>query len=158
MEQVLRVYGKVLLEAAIVALLLLLLAVGVTDDEGNRGILAMMGAYVGEETIFEGTDFEDFYWESGKSAPVITYVYPVTLYTGNYALGSILKATDYNGGELPIRVRSILDPYGIERIGEYSLDTSQISFAERGIYILKVTATDAWNRTSDREVRIPVND
>lgn len=158
MEQVLRVYGKVLLEAAVVALLMILLAVGVTDDADRRGIFPMMGAYVGEETILEGTDFEGFYLESEKSAPAITYIYPVTLHTGNYVLGSILKATDYDGRELAIRVRSILDPHGVERIGEYSSGTSQISFAERGIYILKVNATDAWNRTSIREVWIPVND
>lgn len=158
MEQVFSVYGKTLLEAAVAALLLVLLAVGVTDGEGNQGIFDVIGAHIHEEKVLDGNDFGTFQSEGGKKPPVITYVYPVTLHTGNYDLGSILKATDYNGRELSIRVRSMLDPYGIELIGAGSPDISQISLAERGIYTLKVAATDAWNRTSVRAVRIPVND
>lgn len=157
MEQVIRAYGRFLLEAAVVVLLVVLLFFGIMDERGNRGILSMMGEYVKEESVVGDMDFREYQRESQRSAPMIAYVGTKTLYTGRYPLSAILKATDDEGAELPIEVSSICDPFGIERMGEYLSDVSYIQFASKGIYTLRVTVRDGRNRTSTCEIRIPVN-
>lgn len=159
MEQVIRAYGKFLLEAAVAALLLGILFSGLTDENGNQGIFHMMGAYIREEeTATARSDFECCQNESTKSAPAITYVATGMLHRGSCRVDSILKAIDYSGQALPICIKSISNPNGIERIGEYLPAVMEVQFVERGIYSLKVSAKDAWNRTSICEIHIPVNE
>ena len=46
MKQLFDIYGKFLLEAAIVVTLILLLFAGISDEKGNRGMLKMIGAKI----------------------------------------------------------------------------------------------------------------
>lgn len=159
MEQVIRAYGKFILEAAVAAILMGILFFGMTDENGNHGMFHMMGAYIKEEqTAFAREDFDTYQKESTKSAPEITYVGMGMHYRGSCRIDSILNATDYRGQVLPIYMKSILDPNGTEQIGAYLPDVMEVQFAERGIYSLKVSAKDAWNRTSTCEIHIPVNE
>lgn len=157
MEQVIRAYGRFLLEASVLVLLVVLLFTGIMDDQGNRGIFSMMGKYVDEEEAFGDMDFKGYQRESQRSNPTIAYVGTETLYTGNYPLSAILRAVDDEGVELPIEVNSICDSLGIERTEECLVDASHIQFAGKGVYTLRVTAVDVRNRTSTCEIRIPVN-
>lgn len=156
MEQVIRTYGRFLLEVVVVAALVLLLFAEITDGQGNRGILRIAGAVLKEEETFpERLDVECYRDACARNAPVITYTVAGMLYTGEYPLEKIFMAKDDRGTVLSLNVRSICSPHGEEQ--EYSAETEQICFDERGIYTVCVSATDAWNRTCICECRIPVN-
>lgn len=156
MEQVIRIYGKFLLEAAVVAALILLLFAGITDGQGNRGILHMAGAVLKEEeSLSERIDMACYRDECVRSAPVITYTVEGMLCIGEYPIDGLFAARDDRGTVLSLRVRSICSPHGGKQ--EYTSELEQIRFDERGIYTVCVSATDAWNRTCVCEFRIPVN-
>ncbi len=160
MEQVIRAYGRFLLEAMVFALLLFLLFAGMTDRDGNRGVFQMIGAYYagadGTEAETDRTEFARFVSESRVSAPVIAYRYPESLYPGSYELSALVGAVDAHGQELSVRVCCVTDPDGNES-AENTKGLQRILFENSGIYILRVTADDACNRKSTREIRIPVN-
>lgn len=158
MEQISRVYGRFLLEAVVFGLLLILFFAGITDDKGNRGVFRVMGGYLQEETrIVPESDFFVYQTEGQKNAPIIKFVDNGMRYVGSYMVDSILQATDYTGQLIPMKVQSICDPNGMERIGEYEREVSQIQFTERGVYVLEVSTTDAWNRMSTYRICIPIN-
>ena len=158
MEQISRTYGRFLLEAVVFGLLFVLLFWGITDEKGNRGIFRIMGEYVQEELRnIAGADLQIYQAEGQKEAPVISYVNGEMRHVGVYMVESLLQAEDYTGRLIPVKVLSICDPNGMERIGEYSNPILQIQFAERGIYVLEVSATDAWNRTCTYRVCVPIN-
>lgn len=159
MEQIIRTYGKFLLEAAVFAAVLLLLAAGITDGEGNRGIFRIVGAQIQEgEYVSHRGDVDCYESESKKAVPAIRYTAGGALNTGSYATDSILQAVDYSGAGLAVHISSICDPGGTEQIGSYPQNVTQIHFARRGIYTVTASATDAWNRKSVCTIRIPVND
>lgn len=158
MEQVTRSYGRFLLDAMAVLLLIGALFFGATDAEGNRGLPAIIGARVPEEEPAGSSDFEEFAIESRKAFPTFSFSGGGALVGGEYGVSDIVTARDYRGQALPVSVRSIIDPTGAEQIGAYVGEVSRVQFAIRGIYTLKVAATDAWNRTEVATVKVPVND
>lgn len=158
MEQIGRAYGRFLLEAVVFALLIVLLFGGIADEAGNRGIFRMIGGYLQEDTrSVLGEDFQMYQLEGQKNAPMIDYVDCGIRYVGKYSIESIVQAKDYTGQYIPVKVRSFCNPRGIEQIGAYMGEVTQIQFAERGIYVLEVSATDAWNRMSTYRIRIPIH-
>ena len=158
MEQIGRTYGRFLLEAVVFGLLIVLLFEGITDAYGNRGVFRMMGAYLQEETrCVPGEDFQMYQLEGQKNAPTIAYVDCGMRHTGGCLIGNIVQAKDYTGQSISVKVQSICNPKGMEQIELYEGEVTQIQFAERGIYVLKVSATDAWNRTSTYRIRIPIH-
>ena len=159
MEQVIKAYGKFLLEITVVAILLGMLFAGLSDAHGNRGVFRMMGAFFREQEVPAAyLDFERFRSESEIERPSIVYTAQGSLHVGSYRLDELFRAADGMGQELNVQVRSISDPHGIERIGEYLPDILEVQFAQRGIYSLRVAARDAYNRTGIYDFRIPVND
>ena len=157
MERVIQAYGKFLLEAVTVVFLWVLLFTKVTDDQGNRGVFHIIGSCLEqEEPGTDRTDFESFQSESQKSKPVMTYLNTGILHVGSYELNGLIKAEDYAGEELVLKVKSICDPSGEEQIAEYPDDISKLYLSDCGIYTLTVAATDSWNRTSICRFRIPV--
>lgn len=158
MEQISKLYGNFLLEATAFALLLVLLFAGLADNEGNRGILTMIGKQVSkEENAISKDDIEIYQNEAQKAYPVITYVDTGSLRVGEYAFGAMFQALDWQGQALEVRLCSICDPAGTERIGEYGTQVTRLNFPIPGIYVVEVTAEDAWNRRSTYRIRIPVN-
>ena len=157
MEQVIRTYGRFVLEAVVFGLLLWLLMAGMVDEQGHQGIFSMMGAQIQEETAFYRGDIECYRQEGEKTAPSISYVYSQVLGTGSYGLDEIVIASDSGGERIPVIVESICDPYGVVQIGGDLSEASQLSFMVPGIYTLRVSAKDAENRVTICEFRVPVN-
>ena len=123
---------------------------GITDDAWNRGALAIIGAKLEiENTNHKAyTDFRGTYQsESNKTAPVIAFI-GTHLQSGICVVPDFVRAVDYAGNELPIKIISIIDESGAELISNYSQDTGKISFAP-GIYTLSVSAEDGNNRTKN---------
>lgn len=158
MDQIVRAYGKFLLEGMVLVALMVVLFCGITDEAGNRGVLAMVGAQLEVEGMDHNnyTDFRGTYRsESNKLAPIISFV-GTHLYSGTCILPNFVKAVDFSGNELEIKVSSIQDESGAELISRYNHVTGEIDFAP-GIYTVWVSAEDACNRTMNCTIQIPVS-
>lgn len=159
MEQISRTYGRFLLEAVVFGLLMVLLLGKITDENGNHGLFQIIGGYLQKEIrCVPGEDFQMYQIEGQKRAPIISYMHCGIRYTGWCPIGNIVQASDYTGQPISVKVQSICNPKGMEQIGLYDGEITQIQFEERGIYVLEVSATDAWNRTSTYCIRIPIQD
>lgn len=157
MEQIVKAYGKFLLEAVTVAVLLGMLFAGMTDEQGNVGIFRMMGAYLSKEEQKTWDDYTIIAEESERSLPWIFYRKSELFCRESYSLSELFGASDCEGKELPVKVRAIYNPLGILDNHFYDKEMGQIIFDEPGIYTLQVSATDEWNHVSVYQVHIPVN-
>lgn len=159
MEQIIRSYGKMLLESGVVILLIFLLFVSIQDEEGNKGIFKIVGAQLKTQSTDYNvyTDFTTYEMESEKEYPEITFVADRIIYCGMFSVSGYTKALDYAGNEIPVKVRSIINPSGNELIHTFNADTMEISFPMPGIYIMEVSATDREARKTVCTIRIPVN-
>lgn len=157
MKQVIKAYGKFLLEGIVLVALLGIITV-ISDSAGNTGVFAIAGAKLEIDSVdydryndFKGT-YQD---ESHKAAPQISVV-GTHLYNGVCNIPTFVKAVDYTGAELPVKVSSIKDTGGTEQIGDYNQDTGEISLIP-GIYMVEVSAKDANNRQTSCILQIPVS-
>lgn len=159
MEQVIREYGGFLLSGTAVVFLIIILFTGIEDDAGNKGALAIIGAQIEiENTDYHSyTDFQNAYQtESSKTAPEIVYQ-GGHLTTGTVKITDYIKAEDYAGRLLQIRILSIVNPADTEITDVYNPDTEEITLTESGIYTVTVSALDDINRLSKCVIKIPVN-
>lgn len=157
MEQIIRQYGRFLLEAAVLGALMWLLFAGISDTQGNSGILAIAGTKIAAEEISpRRVDAACYERECEISAPAISYVAEGILYTGEYQMEEILSAADSAGNTVPVRIKSVRGPRG--DVQTYTTDIGKVVFEERGIYTLCVSAADASNRKSVCRFTIPVNE
>lgn len=159
MEQIIRAYGKFLLDAAVVSLLLGILLANITDAAGNRGIFHIAGAYLtaADMDARAPEDFAVFREEGKKGAPVISYQETGMLHTGRHVVSEYIKAIDHNGQELPIRLLEVCDAGG-NALDACNMETTETVFPQAGIYTVKVLAVDAGNRRSVSRIRLPVNE
>lgn len=158
MEQVIKAYGRFLVEGIVLVALLVILFTGINDEDGNKGVLAVAGAKLEVESVNynQYTDFIGTYQnECGKAAPVISFI-GTHLYSGTCIIPDFIKATDCAGAELQIKVSSIKDEGGVELIDLYNQDTGEISFVP-GIYTVEVSAKDANNKLTRCTIQIPVS-
>ncbi len=159
MEQIIREYGAFLLSGIAVMLLMGILFNSIEDADGNKGIFAMTGAKL--ETVDNDynsyTDFKNTYQiESAKPVPAINYN-GGHLWAGTIKLTDYIKAEDYAGRTLPVKVLGILNPDGIELLDIYNTDTAEIYLEKAGIYTVTVTVVDDINKSSKCMIQIPVN-
>lgn len=156
MEQIIKNYGGFLLDAMVLAVLMTLLFTQVTDAEGNRGIFRIIGAGIETDGIDYAayTDIDAYMTESSKSAPVISFDGRSIIRVGNIDLADHIKAMDCTGAELKIRVLAVTDCTG----AELPCNDTDTNFPRAGIYEVKVTAVDAWNKRTTSEIRIAVNE
>lgn len=159
MKQVVETYGKALLEAAVVILLMVLLFAGIEDGQGNRGIFRIIGNRIQTEHTDDRdyTDFNIYRAESIKAAPSIRYQASELLHTGINNMSACIQAVDYEGRELPFEVRNIFSPDGEDITAAYNLGTMDVYFPEAGIYVVKVAAGDDIKKEFVCTVRLPVN-
>lgn len=158
MEQIIKVYGKLLLEGMVLIALLTILFVEIKDEEGNKGVTRIVGAKLEVENVNYNlyTDFKTTYQnESNKKAPEIFFD-GTHLYSGVCIIPNYIKAMDFSGTELEIKVSSIKDAAGTELIGDYDHDTGEISFVP-GIYTVEVSAKDVNNKLTRCMIQIPVS-
>lgn len=159
MPEIIREYGEYVLEIFVLIWLVGLLTVTISDDDGNRGIFRVFGAKVPieNENYHVYTDFRGTYQEEcKKSEPKISFWGSCTK-IGIYKLDDCMEAVDYSGRKLQFKVESIKGTDGRERMDIYNSETTEINFAESGIYILVISATDDSNRTVRCTLQIPVN-
>lgn len=156
MKQIIDIYGRFLLDVAIVVLLVVLLFSQVQDENGNQGVIQIIGARIDTTDIdYAGyTDFDTYVLDSVKEAPVITYTGSNAIRVGTRRLSDYIKAADYAGSELLIHIISVTSSAGVELA--CSVDTD-VEFAQAGIYTVRVKAVDGINKKTVSEIQIPVN-
>lgn len=159
MELVIKNYGKALLELLAVGLLAVFLFSTVTDDAGRRGIWNIIGAGLetGQTDYSTYRDFTVYMEESAKVAPEFLYDASVTMKTGKHAVTDYIKAVDYAGSEIPVKLLGIQNPDGIEIAGAYNPDNAEIEFTQTGIYVIELSAADDRNKKTVCRIRVPVN-
>ena len=160
MKQVIEIYGKFLLEVVSMAALVLLLLTGISDSEGNRGLFQMVGAKlpVGSFADENYPDLKIYEQESSKQQPTVYFRSATMIKKGKRKLSDYIIAEDYAANQLPIRILCVKNPEETEITGECDNDTTEILFAESGIYTVTVAAKDDGNRKTIKVVKIPVND
>lgn len=158
MEAVMKTYGKFFLVGMTLVLLFVFCAVGITDDNGNRGIFQMIGAQMHTESADyeEYTDYDTYASESVKSFPKITVDASAGIHVGAGSVAGYIRAVDFTGAELPVRIVMLEDSRGNDVSGWHHAESGEIDFQMPGIYTLTVAATDSGNRETKVTVRIPV--
>ena len=68
MHEVIKVYGKTILQAIILVGVMWLVFRGVTDENGNKGIVEIVSGHM-DQQMENPADFETFYEESQKAPP-----------------------------------------------------------------------------------------
>lgn len=156
MEQVIKNYGGFLLDALVLVVLMALLLTQVTDAEGNKGVFCIIGAGMETDEIDYAayTDIDTYVTESSRQAPVISFDGNSVIHVGNTCLTDHIKAADHTGTELQIKVLAVMDYTGAELV----CNNAVADFPRAGIYTVKVTAVDAWNRRTTSEIRLAVNE
>lgn len=156
MEEIIKIYGKFLLEAAVVVLLIVFLSANVTDGNGNTGIFRIIGAGVDTATP-DYPSYGDYpvYEEEGRlPAPVIEYHGGNSIRVGSVRLSDHITASDHAGGALEIRVLSVTDKEG--KTLPVAEDTT-VEFKDAGIWSVRVRAVDAAGRRTECLVQVPVS-
>lgn len=159
MEQIFKVYGQFFLEAVVVVLLAQLIFTELSDGTGEQGIFNIVAARAHMEDIqYETyTDLQVYRKEAVKTAPEIIGTITRELRVGTNRISDFVKATDYAGRELPVKVMSIINPAGDEILSRYQADSMEILLDVPGMYTLLVATVDDGNRVSTANIRIPVN-
>lgn len=159
MREVVEHYGRFILDGMVVIALIAIIFINLTDSEGNKGIFAITGAQlaISDQNYHTYTDFKGTYKiESEKTAPTI-YFECDRLEVGVHALSNYIKAVDYVGNNLAIKVISIKAPDGTEVIGEYNHLTTEINMVQSGVYTVTVSVLNDSNRTTNATIQIPMN-
>lgn len=159
MEEIMKAYGGYVLEAFVAICLVSMLLYGVVDDNGNRGVFKIIGANIQiENTDYaEYKDFQEGYLEESKKEPPKIIYTDICLRVGSVKLSDHIKASDFNGNAIPIKIESIKSTDEIELLDTYNPATAEIVFERPGIYTLIASAVDENNRTVRCTIRIPVN-
>ena len=94
MHEVIKVYGKTILQAVILVGVMWLVFRGVTDENGNKGIVEIVSGHMDRQTE-NPADFETFYEESQKAPPHFETAITGYLKIGTYQMTDIIKAGVY---------------------------------------------------------------
>lgn len=150
MHEVIKVYGKTILQAVVLAGLVWLIFKGVTDEGGNKGIVEIVSAQMDQQSE-NPADFETFCEESQKLPPYFETVVTGYLGIGTYQMTDIIKAWDYAGNELQVQLMKVVSPDG-------TILENKLDFQMPGVYELNVMTEDHDNRVRYALVNIPVNE
>ncbi len=155
MEQIIKNYGRFLLDAVVFIALFGLFFSQITDGEGNRGIRSIIGARIETEAInsAECTAFGTYQSESARQAPVIVVYANNNIRAGDVCLTDYIEASDDTGTELAVKVLGVWDAFG----AELACSGNTVCFPDAGTYRVRVTAVDQSNRRTTSEIEIPVN-
>lgn len=161
MEKIMDEYGRFALDLLAMGLLLAYLFGTVTDAEGHRGILEIMGAQI---TVWntDYTAYQDYHTyeaEAQKENPVIEYIATEPMALGENRAADYIAASAWNGAELPFLIIRVEDWRGteVDLNGVYNEADNSLNFSNPGIYKVRVVASDAGNRKTECDIRIPVS-
>ena len=158
MEIILREYGRTLLESLCVVLLLIVLFFGAEDGEGNKGVLAIAGAHMVQQSndYPAYTDFDSFVGEGQKTSPEITYAIDGQMHTGENQLSSCLSVKGYDGSNLSFKVIRVMDYSGNDYPSAYDETSQTITFPKPGIYKMRIQTVDNINQKTIADISVPV--
>lgn len=159
MQEIIKVYGKFLISAIVVVLLLAILFGTITDENGNRGIFKIVGAHLdtGAQEKWNYREFENLQAENLKPAPEISFNGSREITVGSILLTNYLTAADCEGNFLPVKIIEVRNPLGEDITGNYQSDSEDLLLPVEGIYTIKVSAVDACNKKTVVQIKIPVN-
>ena len=150
MHEVIKVYGKTILQAIILVGVMWLVFRGVTDENGNKGFVEIVSGHM-DQQMENPADFETFYEESQKAPPHFETAITGYLKIGTYQMTDIIKAWDYAENELQIQLMKVISPDG-------TVLENKLDFQMPGVYEVSVMTEDHDNRVRYAVVNIPVNE
>lgn len=161
MEKIMDEYGRFALDLLAMGLLLAYLFGTVTDAEGHRGILKIMGAQIAvwdtDYTAYQ--DYDVYEAEAQKDKPVIEYIADKPMTLGDNRVADYIAASAWDGAELPFLIIKVEDWRGteVDLNGVYNEADYSLNFLNPGIYKVRVVASDAGNRKTECDISIPVS-
>ena len=129
-----------------------------SDSDGNRGIVKIIAAHMNTDgTDYNAyTDYGAYQTEIAKDAPVIEYHGSGSLAPGTVNVADYVKAHDYNGQELAVKLLKFCDKDGNELTDQMDQASGTITFSSAGKYSFTVKAVDSGNRKTTAVIRVPV--
>lgn len=158
MKEIINVYGEFILESLVIVMLFLHIFVGIRDENGNSGVLQMIGSNltVGDVNHLSYIDFDEGYREEcSKNIPQIQFL-GTHLDIGIHKVSDMFVAYDYAGRSLPITIKSIRDVNGTDLLINYDISSDEIYFSKEGIYTLELETMDSDFRILECKICIPV--
>lgn len=160
MKKIINTYGHFILDAIVVIILMTFFFAGIMDNEGNRGIMAILGAHMQTSSIDYNSynDFDVFEQEAAKPIPVLNYTTATQMHVGNNNIVDYLKATSCTGANLNIKILDITDSLGNSVFSGYDPANQTITFSAAGIYTIRMVTVDEVNKKALVDVRVPVSE
>lgn len=158
MKEIMKQHGGFLIAAMVTLGVLTIIFSTITDANGNRGIVKIIAAHMDTEGIDYNAyvDYGAYQTEMAKDVPVIEYQGTGSLTPGTVNVADYVKAHDYNGQELAVRLLKFCDSDGNELSGHMDKASGTITFSTAGIYSFTVKAVDSGNRKTTAVIRVPV--
>ena len=101
-------------------------------------------------------DYGAYQTEIAKDAPVIEYYGSGSLAPGTVNVADYVKAHDYNGQELAVKLLKFCDKDGNELTDQMDQASGTITFSSAGMYSFTVKAVDSGNRKTTVVIHVPV--
>lgn len=158
MEKIIKTYGQFILNVIIMLILLTYLFLNITDSEGNRGIMNVLGAHMQTRSIDYASynDFDTYKTEAVKPAPEINYITSNQMHVGLNSISSYFSTVSPTGIR-SFKVIDISDSFGNSVLAGYDATNQTISFPSAGIYTIRMQAVDEINKKKIVDVRVPVS-
>lgn len=157
MEQIIRTFGRFILDAVALMAVFALIFTNMTDEEGNRGIINILGAHMQTPSIeyVSYTDFDKYSQEAAKSSPRIE-CNALQMTVGTNQVGDFLTATSSSGASLEVEVMDITDIAGNSYMANYDESSNTVTLSAQGVYTFRVCSVDEINQRSIVDINIPV--
>ena len=101
-------------------------------------------------------DYGAYQTEIAKDVPVIEYHGSGSLAPGTVNIADYVKAHDYNGQELTVKLLKFCDSDGNELTDQMDQASGTITFSSAGKYSFTVKAVDSGNRKTTVVIHVPV--
>ena len=155
MKEIMKEHGGLLVTVAVTICILTIIFSAVTDSDGNRGIVKIIAAHMNTD----GTDYNayaDYGAYQTEIAKVIEYHGSGSLAPGTVNVADYVKAHDYNGQELAVKLLKFCDKDGNELTDQMDQASGTITFSSAGKYSFTVKAVDSGNRKTTVVIHVPV--
>lgn len=158
MKNIIKHFGAGMLAVIVVALLFYIIFRGIRDNNGNVGILNMVGAEADTADIdyLSYQDFDGYQTEAAKTEPEIYYSFPVVTAGSSVKLSDYITAVNYAGSLLTVHITEIIAPDGTIVTADMSGNTN-ITLAQVGKYQISVYVVDDGNRKTSGTIQLLVN-
>ena len=158
MKEIMKEHGGLLVTVAVTICILTIIFSAVTDSDGNRGNVKIIAAHMNTDgTDYNAyADYGAYQTEIAKDAPVIEYHGSGSLAPGTVNVADYVKAHDYNGQELAVKLLKFCDKDGNELTDQMDQASGTITFSSAGKYSFTVKAVDSGNRKTTVVIHVPV--